>query len=127
MKCKTKDCELAASLLSYNDTPAKRDGAGQVIDYDRVERWRCGNNHLTEVPTKVTYEQLHPAVQPERDDSVKRFHRKGFTAHQPPREVVRPPKTPYMLASNHQRHLARRQWRDQQKEAARAAAADSTS
>src|SRR5688572_19820091 len=112
MKCQNEGCVYSKGymgtynmvVLSYHDKPRKVSDVGLVLDYDRTTRWKCPNGHLSyEESIKVAEK---PTTQDFRDDSPKRFHRKGFTGHLVNRYLYESPYSP--SETNHQRHLTRK-------------------
>jgi hypothetical protein len=87
MKCKTKDCELEAYILSFHDEVKNRDKLGLPLNYNRTIRWRCDDGHRFD--TKKVVPHFEPEPKTKTDYSGKRFHRLGFTGHR-----VNPPSKP---------------------------------
>lgn len=112
MNCQTTDCwyhkneklGLGVYVLSTHDTQRKIDQ--DEITYDRVTVLRCPNGHNSKVNSQVVISVFPEPVEPARDDSVKRFHRKGFRGHRIGERYVRPTYPPTL--TNHQRMLERR-------------------
>lgn len=74
-------CELRAYELSSTSELIKTKRNGERV-YDRLTRWHCYKGHIN--TTQRTYSVANIKIETEsQDDSPKRFHRKGFTNHNP--------------------------------------------
>lgn len=88
VKCDARDsdgkkipCDREARVLSMFDKFLSRTKKG-VIKYERSTKYRCDFGHLTTIKIKIDSEDLKlEPVDAEKDESKKRFHRKGYAGH----------------------------------------------
>lgn len=111
MKCKTKDCKLEASAISYRDEPKARDKkTGMILNYGRTIKWRCMDGHINLTGKVVTAAELEPEPR-EKVLSSNRFKKKGFAGHAVNKHEVVLAHPPQL--SNHQRHKMNQERRRQ--------------
>jgi hypothetical protein len=73
--------------------------------YTRTTTWKCERGHINTTGVTLTALELRSDPLPKKDESVKRFHRKGFKGHKVGKREWTPMLLPDM--TNHERMLHR--------------------